>query len=248
MKFRQLARGCLSLVIAAACGLPVLANDWANWRGPEQNGLSRETNLPENFDPFTGENVAWTNEKVTGMSSPVVVKGKLYTWTRIGEVVFGEGENKTVVVGPHTQEALVGVDVTTGKTLWEYRVNMSQTDVPFHRLGWGNVVADPKGDRVYGYGVQGHLVCLDTATGKPIWYHQMLEEYGQISTFGGRTESPTIDEDQLFITGVRSGGGITRRGSTGVLRSTRRRGSCGGRAIRGGGRWMRRTGRRLLRG
>jgi outer membrane protein assembly factor BamB len=212
MKFRQLARGCLSLVIAAACGWPVLANDWSSWRGPEQNGLSRETNLPENFDPFSGENVAWKNDKVTGMSSPVVVKGKLYTWTRVGEVVYGEGENKTVVVGPHTQEALVCVDVTTGKTLWEYRVNMSQTDVPFHRLGWGNVVADPKGDRVYGYGVQGHLVCLDTATGKPIWYHQMLEEYGQISTFGGRTESPTIDEDQLLITGVAFGWGDNAQG------------------------------------
>lgn len=202
----------LAVVVGAAISCPVLANDWTNWRGPEQSGVSREINLPDKWDPFSGENVAWKNEQVTGMSSPVVCKGKLYTWTRTGEVIYGDGANKTVVPGPGTQEALVCVDITTGKTLWEYKVNMSQTDVPFHRLGWGNVVVDPKGDRVYGYGVQGHLVCLDTATGKPVWYHQMLEEYGMISTFGGRTESPTVDEDQLLITGVAFGWGDNAQG------------------------------------
>ena len=106
----KLAPRSLAIALAVACASPVLANDWANWRGPEQNGVSRETNLPDKWDPFTGENVAWKNDKVTGMSSPVVVKNRLYTWTRLGDVVYGEGDNKTVVVGPHTQEALVCVD------------------------------------------------------------------------------------------------------------------------------------------
>jgi outer membrane protein assembly factor BamB len=207
-----MAFAALGAAVSAVTPLPARANDWSQWRGPEQNGLSRETGLPEKFDPFSGENVAWKNDKVTGMSSPVVMNGRLYTWTRVGEVVYGQGDNKTVVVGPQTQEALVCVDVTSGKTLWEYRVNMSQTDVPFHRLGWGNVAGDPKTNRVYGYGVQGHLVCLDGETGKPVWYHQMLEEYGQISTFGGRTESPAIDEDQLLITGVAFGWGDNAQG------------------------------------
>jgi outer membrane protein assembly factor BamB len=208
----KLAPKSIALALAIACASPVLANDWANWRGPEQTGASRETNLPDRWDPFSGENVAWKNDKVTGMSSPVVVKNRLYTWTRVGDVIYGEGVNKTAVVGPQTQEALVCVDCTDGKVLWEYRVNMSQTDVPFHRLGWGNVVADADGKHVYGYGVQGHLVCLDAQTGKPVWYHQMLEEYGMISTFGGRTESPTIDEDQLLITGVAFGWGDNAQG------------------------------------
>ena len=40
----------------------------------------------------------------------------------------------------------------------------------------------------------------------------MLEEYGMISTFGGRTESPTVDEDQLLITGVAFGWGDNAQG------------------------------------
>jgi outer membrane protein assembly factor BamB len=211
MKYK-LATSLMALAVSAALSLPTRANDWSNWRGPEQNGMSRETGLPETWDPDKGENVAWKNDKVTGMSSPIVMNGKLYTWTRTGEEAFGDGAHKTIVPGPKTQESLVCVDIVTGKTDWEYNVNMYQTDVPFHRLGWGNVVGDPKTGRVYGYGVQGLLVCLDGKTGKPVWYHQMLEEYGQISTFGGRTESPTLDEDQLLITGVAFGWGDNSQG------------------------------------
>src|SRR5689334_7339018 len=120
----------LSLII-----LPVRGSDWTSWRGPEQNGMSREMGLPEDWDPFGGSNVAWVNKEVAGMSSPVVMNGKLYAWTRTGEVAVGEGENKTIVVGPQTQEALACVDINTGKTLWMYKTNMYQTDVPFHRIG-----------------------------------------------------------------------------------------------------------------
>ena len=204
MKF-HLASRCLALALAAAGSAPLLANDWTSWRGPEQNGMSRETNLPEKWDPFSGENVAWKNPDVAGMSSPVVMNGRLYAWTRTGEVSVNEGAEKTIVPGPETDEALACVDIKTGKTLWTHKTKMYQTDVPFHRIGWGNVVADPKSNRVYGYGTQGHLVCLDAESGKEIWRRQMLEEFGMISTFGGRTESPAVDEDQLLITGVAFG-------------------------------------------
>src|SRR5687768_1436804 len=40
----------------------------------------------------------------------------------------------------------------------------------------------------------------------------MTEEFGMISTFGGRTQSPTVDEDQLILTGVAFGWGDHARG------------------------------------
>ena len=43
------------LLTAFALGLSpcssALANDWPHWRGPEQNGVSREKDLPERFSP-----------------------------------------------------------------------------------------------------------------------------------------------------------------------------------------------------
>ena len=197
-------------VWALACGLlvagkPALA-DWSQWRGPEQNGVSREHGLPESWDPDTGANVLWT-AKAGGMSSPIVMNGKVYTWTRVGEVPSGDQSGSTLLAGPQTQESLVCLDAATGKQFWEHRENITQTDVPFHRLGWGNVVGDPKTGRVYGLGVQCRLICLDGKTGDLVWSRQMTEEFGMISTFGGRTPSPAIDEDQLYIGGVSFGWG-----------------------------------------
>lgn len=193
------------VVALALSAAPALANDWAKWRGPEQTGVSREKNLPEKWSP-DGENLAWT-APVGGMSCPIVMDGRVYSFTRVGEVPAGEGLTSTVDPGPKTQEALTCLDEKTGKILWQHLNNMFQTDAPFHRLGWSSPVGDPETGRVYAMGTQCTLVCCDAKTGKLIWSHQMTEEYGMISTFGGRTASPAIDEDQLFITGVSFGWG-----------------------------------------
>jgi outer membrane protein assembly factor BamB len=197
--FASLLLATTSLALAAA---KPPATGWYQWRGPEQNGVSREKNLPDKWDLDSGENLVWENE-VGGMSSPIVMNGKVYTYTRIGEVEA----NDTLVAGQKTQDAIVAIDAKTGKVLWTHAENMTQTDVPFHRLGWSNVVGDPETGRVYGLGAQCTLVCLDGETGKPVWKRQMTEEFGMISTFGGRTPSPAIDEDQLFVGGVAFGWG-----------------------------------------
>jgi len=192
--------------LAGLCSAgPVLANDWYQWRGPEQNGVSRETNLPGKWSP-DGENLAWS-APVGGMSCPIVMGGYVYSFTRVGEVPAGEGSTATVDPGPKTQEALTCVDEKTGKIVWQHLQNMFQTDAPFHRLGWSSPVGDPETGRVYAMGTQATLVCCDAKTGKLIWNHQMTEEFGLISTFGGRTSSPAIDGDLLYITGVSFGWG-----------------------------------------
>src|SRR4026208_1256311 len=85
------------------------AGDWYQWRGPEQNGVSRETNLPEKWTP-DGENVLWT-APFGGMSSPIVMKGRVYALGRTGE----EKRSGTTVVGPRTQETVVCLDANTGQ-------------------------------------------------------------------------------------------------------------------------------------
>ena len=122
---------CSMLFAAALSAAPALAGDWYQWRGPEQNGVSREKGLVDSWDPDTGENVLWKKAGVGGMSSPVVMNGKLYTLTRIGDVPDGGN----VRAGERTQEAIVCLDANTGEVLWQQAENMFQTDLPFHRLG-----------------------------------------------------------------------------------------------------------------
>jgi outer membrane protein assembly factor BamB len=195
-----------SLLLCLCIPLIAHANDWYRWRGPEQNGVSRETGLPDKWDPDTGENLAWT-APVGGMSSPIVMNGKLYTLSRTGE----EQATDTLVAGPKTQESVVCLDANTGKQIWLHAMNMTETEVPFHRVGWSNPAGDPATGRIYTFGAQCNLTCLEGDTGKVVWQRQMTEEFGVISTFGGRTPSPAVDEDQVFICGVGFGWGDNAR-------------------------------------
>lgn len=195
----------LVVIVMLAMTPGLFALDWHQWRGPEQNGVSRETNLPSTWTP-EGENVLW-EAPVGGMSSPIVMRGRVYLLGRTGE----EKIANTTVVGPRTQETVVCLDAETGKPVWEHRMNMTQTEVPVHRLGWSNPVGDPSTGRVYALGAQCNLLCFDGESGKVLWERQMTEEFGMISTFGGRTPSPAIDEDQVFIAGVAFGWGNNAR-------------------------------------
>src|SRR4051812_5698995 len=199
-------------------------NDWYRWRGPEQNGVSRQKNLPSDWAPPTkenpeGKNLIWTND-VGGMSSPIVMNGRIYTLSRTGEVNSGDA----TVPGPHAQETFVCVDFKTGNKIWEHRENMTQTDDPFWRIGWSNPIGDPETGNVYALGAQCTFLCLDGNDGHVIWSHQMTEEFGLISTFGGRTPSPSIDEDQVIIAGVAFGWGDNARGQHRVFAFNKRNG------------------------
>ena len=55
MKINRLLFACVTLVAT-----PLLANDWTNWRGPESNGVSRETGLPADI-----EDVLWMKKDVS---------------------------------------------------------------------------------------------------------------------------------------------------------------------------------------
>ncbi len=169
--------------------------DWPEWRGPEQNRISRETGLIDKWDPSTGENVLWKNEDANSISSPIVMRGKVYS---IGRYKPGD---------PHEQEQVVCVDAESGKTLWANRHNMFLAGVPAERIGWASVVGDPATGRIYSYGTNCLLQCIDGDSGKTIWERSLLEDFGFLSVYGGRTNFPVVFEDLLIISSVETGWG-----------------------------------------
>ncbi len=166
--------------------------DWCVWRGPQQNGHSIETGLPTSFTP-AGENLLWRKEEYATRSTPVVMNGRVYVVCRSEPETKKEGE-KTVCL-----------DAVTGELIWESIHNIYLSDAPPERVGWSSVVADPSTDRVYVLGLGCTYQCLDGKTGKIIWEHSMLEEYGMLSTYGGRTNFPIVFEDLVIVSGVMTG-------------------------------------------
>src|SRR4051812_49833448 len=67
-----------SLVLFLGTGT-LAAGDWVHWRGPEQNGHSKETGLPDSFglDAPGRDNLLW-KQPYGGRSAPLVLKGRVY--------------------------------------------------------------------------------------------------------------------------------------------------------------------------
>jgi len=174
--------------------------DWPYWRGPEMNGISREKGLPDTWSP-DGENVIWKSAELGTRSTPIVMNGLLYTLARHNPGTKQEAEK------------VICVDAATGEKKWENIFNVFLSDVPDTRVGWSSVVGDPTTGNVFALGVCGYFQCLDGKTGKTIWSHSMSEEYGLLSTYGGRTNFPIIHEDLVIISGVVIGWGEMARPS-----------------------------------
>lgn len=168
--------------------------DWPYWRGPEMNGISREKGLPDSWSP-DGENLIWKNAELGTRSTPIVMNGMLYTLVRHNPGTKQEAEK------------VVCVDAATGEKKWESIFNVYLSDVPDTRVGWSSVVGDPATGNVFALGVCGYFQCLDGMTGRTIWSHSMSEEYGLLSTYGGRTNFPIVHENLVIISGVVIGWG-----------------------------------------
>lgn len=174
------------------------AGDWIHWRGPNQNGHSLETGLPDSFDPAKKENVVWS-APYGGRSSPLVMGGRIY-------VLQGHGE------GLGESERVVCLDEKDGKKLWEYSLPVFHTDVVSSRLGWTPLTADPATGYLYANTTSGDLICLDK-DGKKVWARQLTEEFGRFTGYGGRIAAPIFDSGVVVIGIVSSAWGDMARGA-----------------------------------
>ncbi|HEV7891965.1 MAG TPA: PQQ-binding-like beta-propeller repeat protein [Pyrinomonadaceae bacterium] len=166
--------------------VPARAADWSEWRGPARDGISAEHGLPEKWSP-AGDNLAW-KAPYGGRSAPIVFGGRVYL-------------QNTAERGEREQERLMCFDAATGKLLWEHRFNVYLSDVPPHRVGWASPAGDPATGNVYALGVGGTLLAF-SKDGKVLWERSLGEEFGLLTTHGGRTVSPLVDGDFVIASGV----------------------------------------------
>ena len=185
-----------NLTIAGLCGLLITGailspctqaepvKGWLNWRGPQQNGTSLETSLPDNMD---AAHPLWVAD-FPGQSTAVIANGHLYIMGYVGD-----GEN--------LQEGVICYDAETGKELWRQLFNDFLSDTVYLRYGTSCPAVDPATGNVYIQGTQGILAAF-TPDGKPLWQHSLMEELGRLTFPNSRTASPVIDQDLVITRGI----------------------------------------------
>ena len=195
---RVLRRSALAAAIAASAIVVTAASDWPEWRGPSRDGRSSETNLPAKWSP-KGENLAW-RIPIGSRSSPVVFGNRLYLNSPVGDLA-------------NTQERLVAIDAETGKLVWEKRFSQYLSDVPQHRASWASPAVDPETGNIYVFTVSAQLICV-APDGKIVWDRSLPDEYGAVTTHGGRTTSPIVEGDKVILNAlVLAWGDLNRTGN-----------------------------------
>ena len=188
-------RSFVLAVLASGCALAFTVSasaDWPTWRGPTFDGAASATGLAEDWDARGGEgsNLLWKRDDIGGPCTPVVMDGRLYTIQRSRPNTPTEGER------------IVCLDAATGETIWETAFNVWLSDVPAERVGWSSVVADPSTGNLYALGSCDIFQCLNAETGEVLWKIPLHEQFGMLSTYGGRTNFPVVHEDLVIISGI----------------------------------------------
>ncbi len=169
-----------ALVDAAAAR----GDDWPNWRGPNADGISRETGWSAKW-PADGPRTLWKNNVGIGFSSMAVTTGAVAAG-RVYTMGHRDG-----------QEFVWCLDAETGDEIWTH----SYPGDLVKNLHEGGPCATPTvdGDRVYTVGREGQFYCLNAADGKPVWSMALQEKFGMDLPAWGFTCSPVISGDVLFI-------------------------------------------------
>jgi outer membrane protein assembly factor BamB len=200
------------LIAVALCAPAVFAaapkTNWAQWRGPEGNGVSSETNVPVEWS--NTKNVKWkTPIPGRGHSSPIVWGSRVFLTTDLeGDTVPGakavehQADGKPFkhpdsVSGDrkHTFKVLA-IDRGTGKVLWERTAYEGTVYDDRHRKGsYASPTPATDGAYVFAYfGTEG-LYCYDF-DGKLVW----KATPGQIATLGmGPGTSPVLFENMVIL-------------------------------------------------
>ena len=181
----------LSVTLSAQGPRRIAVGDWPEMRGPNRDGLSRETGLLERW-ALNGENFLW-RVPYGGRSAPVVMGNRVYLQNPAGR-------------GTDLQERVMALDADTGKLIWEYRFSLFQSDVPPHRVGWASPAADPETGNIYALSGGAQVIAL-SRDGKLLWDRSFGEEFAAFTTQGGRTMSPVVDGDLVIVSAAVSNWG-----------------------------------------
>jgi outer membrane protein assembly factor BamB len=172
---------------------PALAADWSQVMGPAHNRKSPET-AGTWWTAGQPRNV-WEIATGGGFSSFVTGDGRAYT------VVLSEG-----------RETAVAVDRKTGQTLWQTPLGAASYRSGGERGAPGNTGGDgPRttpvyaGKRVFVFGGKFDLHALDAATGKVLWSHELIRDFGGSEIIWSSAASPLVLGDRVLVSGGGAG-------------------------------------------
>ena len=158
---------------------PLSAENWGSWRGPTQNGISNETDLPKSWSAES--NVKWRS-KLPGPAgaTPVVWDDKIFLTSTSGTdlvlLCFG----------------------TDGKQRWSRLIGQGNKAARGDEGNSASPSPITDGVHVWAFIGTGKLVCY-TVDGSLVWDADLQERYGKFDIAFGMSATPVLHQGRLFV-------------------------------------------------
>lgn len=170
----------LLLILATVrADVAVKTTDWAQWRGNDRTGLSKETGLLKAWQTG-GPAVTWN---ITGLGA--------------GYGSMAIKDDRIFVQGTKGADSVVfALNRANGKMVWTQALGR-QLDQD--RGGGPRGTPTVDGDRLYALSENGDLACLRVKDGTVVWQKNMLKEFGGENPRWHISESPLVDGNNLIV-------------------------------------------------
>ncbi len=159
-------------------------NDFPAFQGPARDAVLPDVKLDRDWTSHPPRQL-WRKEIGAGWSGFAVVGGYAFTQEQRAD-----------------DECVVCREAATGKEVWKHSDKAPYEGKPrYEGMGGPGPRCTPTVDegRVYTIGATGIFNCLDAATGKPLWTHNIVVENGGSVAGHGVCGSPLIDGNFVVV-------------------------------------------------
>ncbi|HVG28848.1 MAG TPA: PQQ-binding-like beta-propeller repeat protein [Pyrinomonadaceae bacterium] len=179
---------CALFVVSCCAAAAAQAGEWNQWRGPNRDGVSKETGLLKQW-AAEGPPLAWKAQGAgAGYSSLAVSGGRIYTMGLRGD-----------------REYVIAFDAATGKEAWATPHGTAYRD---SRGDGPRGTPTVDGERLYALGGNGDLSALEAKTGKVVWTMNVLKKFGGENIGWGISESPLVVGEKLLVNAGGAGASV----------------------------------------
>ena len=167
------------------------AEDWPHWRGPDYNGISKETGWAVKW-PTEGPKKLWKAEVGIGFASFAVSQGRVYTAGNASDT-----------------DSVFCFDAITGKEVWKHSYP-AKLDPKYYE-GGPSATPTVDGEHVYMFSKRGMAHCLDAAKGTVVWSKDLAAELKATMPTWGFASSVVIEGDLALINVGSTGAALDKK-------------------------------------
>ncbi len=172
-------------------------SNWNQYLGPNRNASISGTEILREW-PDKGPKKLWSFPLGKGFGGAAIYGKEVFILDR------DKGES----------DIMRCIDLNSGEELWSFSYE-AKGEIPYPG---SRTVPTVDQTHIWSVGPHGDIYCFDKSDGKPVWNHNLLEEYDRELTTWGVSQAPLLHENLVIVAAQgRSAGVVAYEKYTGEL-------------------------------